>query len=210
MSIYLFDFDGTLVDSMPMWEDIDRRYLARYHIPVPEGLSERLIPLSEDATAAVFLELGCPGTVASVRAEHDRMAQEEYEQRVPLKEGARELLDHLRASGAIIGIISASTLTRMLPCIARLGLSGYFNLILPCGEYDMHKNTAAPYELALQTLGVRAEDAVFVDDFHGNVKGAKQAGLCSIGVYDSVGAASWETMQKTADFCVTSLTELLG
>ena len=207
--VYLFDFDGTLVDSMPMWEDIDRRYLARYDIPVPEGLSERLIPLSEDATAAVFLELGCPGTVASIRAEHDRMAQEEYEHTIPLKEGARELLDHLRASGATIGIISASTLTRMLPCIARLGLSGYFNLILPCGEYDMHKNTAKPYELALQTLGVHAEDAVFIDDFQGNIAGAKLASLTTVGVYDSVGAASWEAMQKTADLCVTSLTELM-
>ena len=208
--IYLFDFDGTLVDSMTMWEDIDRRYLTRYGIPVPEGLSERLIPLDEDATAAVFVELGCPGTPQSIRAEHDRMAQEEYEQRIPLKPGARELLEQLRASGAKLGIVSASTLPRMLPCIARLGLTGYFNIILPCGEYGLHKNTPAPYELALQTLGLCAEDAVFIDDFHGNVKGAKQAGLTTIGVYDSVGDAGWATMQKTADLCVTSLFELLS
>lgn len=207
--VYLFDFDGTLVDSMPMWEDIDRRYLAKHNIPVPEGLSERLIPLNEDDTAAVFLELGCPGTVASIRAEHDRMAQEEYENSIPLKEGARELLSCLKERGAILGIISASTLQRMLPCIARLGMTGYFNIILPCGEYSMSKNTAEPYCLALQTLGVNADEAVFVDDFYGNIDGARMAGITTVGVYDSVGASTWDQMQRSADLCVMSLTELL-
>ena len=207
--LILLDFDGTLVDSMDMWVGIDEKIFALNNLPVPSGLTERLIPLNEDETAAVFLEYGCQGTVESIRALHDRLAQEQYEHHIPLKEGARELLDTLREQGVKLGIVSASILTRMLPCIQRLGLSGYFSVILPCGEYNVNKHTPVPYQMALEAVGVDAADAVFVDDFYGNVNGAKQAGLSTIGVYDRVGDANWENMKKSADLCVLSLRELL-
>ena len=207
--LVLLDFDGTLVDSMSMWVDIDRQIFAASGLPVPDGLTERLIPLSEDETAAVFLEYGCHGTVESIRAMHDRLAQEQYEKIIPLKPGAKQLLDTLRENDIKLGIVSAATLGRMLPCISRLGLTGYFSVILPCGDIGINKHTAEPYQLALKTLSTNAEYAVFVDDFYGNIKGAKMAGLSTIGVYDSVGDANWADMKQTADICVLSLEELL-
>ena len=206
--LVLLDFDGTLVDSMSMWVDIDRQIFAASGLPVPDGLTERLIPLNEDETAAVFLEYGCQGTVESIRAMHDRLAQEQYEKIIPLKPGAKELLDALRAKDIKLGIVSAATLGRMLPCIARLGLTGYFSIILPCGDIGINKHTAEPYQMALETLNVDAEHAVFVDDFYGNINGASMAGLSTIGVYDSVGDANWPQMQQSADLCVLSLEDI--
>jgi HAD superfamily hydrolase (TIGR01509 family) len=207
--LVLLDFDGTLVDSMSMWVDIDRQIFAASGLPVPDGLTERLIPLNEDETAAVFLEYGCQGTVESIRAMHDRLAQEQYEKIIPLKPGAKELLDALRAKDIKLGIVSAATLGRMLPCIARLGLTGYFSIILPCGDIGINKHTAEPYQMALETLNVNAEHTVFIDDFYGNINGASMAGLTTIGVYDSVGDANWPQMQQSADLCVLSLEDIL-
>jgi HAD superfamily hydrolase (TIGR01509 family) len=207
--LVLLDFDGTLVDSMSMWVDIDRQIFAASGLPVPDGLTERLIPLNEDETAAVFLEYGCQGTVESIRAMHDRLAQEQYEKFISLKPGAKELLDALREKDIKLGIVSAATLGRMLPCIARLGLTGYFSIILPCGDIGINKHTAEPYQMALETLNVDAEHAVFVDDFYGNINGASMAGLSTIGVYDSVGDANWPQMQQSADLCVLSLEDIL-
>jgi HAD superfamily hydrolase (TIGR01509 family) len=207
--LVLLDFDGTLVDSMSMWVDIDRQIFAASGLPVPDGLTERLIPLNEDETAAVFLEYGCQGTVESIRAMHDRLAQEQYEKFIPLKPGAKELLDALRAKDIKLGIVSAATLGRMLPCIARLGLTGYFSIILPCGDIGINKHTAEPYQMALETLNVDAEHTVFIDDFYGNINGASMAGLSTIGVYDSVGDANWPQMQQSADLCVLSLEDIL-
>ena len=207
--LVLLDFDGTLVDSMSMWVDIDRQIFAASGLPGPDGLTERLIPLNEDETAAVFLEYGCQGTVESIRAMHDRLAQEQYEKIIPLKPGAKELLDALRAKDIKLGIVSAATLGRMLPCIARLGLTGYFSIILPCGDIGINKHTAEPYQMALETLNVDAEHTVFIDDFYGNINGASMAGLSTIGVYDSVGDANWPQMQQSADLCVLSLEDIL-
>lgn len=207
--LILFDFDGTLVDSMSMWVDIDRQIFAASNLPVPEGLTERLIPLNEDETAAVFLEYGCQGTVQSIRALHDRLAQEQYENIIPLKPGAKQLIELLRAKDIKLGIVSAATLGRMLPCIQRLGMTGYFSIILPCGELGINKHTAEPYQMALDMMSIPASEAVFIDDFYGNTLGAKAAGLATVGVYDSVGDANWPQMQKSADLCVLSLDELI-
>ncbi len=206
--LILFDFDGTLVDSMAMWIDIDRKIFEINGLPVPEGLTERLIPLNEDETAAVFLEYGCQGTIESIRALHDELAQEQYEKYIQLKPGARQLLEALRDRGVKVGIVSASTLSRMLPCINRLGLTGYFSIILPCGEYDVNKHTPEPYRMALHSLGADAADAVFVDDFYGNVLGAKAAGLTTVGIYDPAGDTTWEQMKQHAALSVNSLNEL--
>jgi HAD superfamily hydrolase (TIGR01509 family) len=207
--LILFDFDGTLVDSMDMWVGIDEKIFALNNLPVPKGLTERLIPLNEEETAKVFLEYGCQGTVESIRALHDQLAQEQYDHHIQLKPGVREVLKELRDRDIQLGIVSASVLSRMLPCITRLGLDDYFSTILPCGELGMNKHTAEPYTLLLETLMMAPEDTVFVDDFYGNLNGAKLAGLTTVGVYDRVGHANWETMQKCADLCVLSLSELL-
>ena len=207
--LVLLDFDGTLVDSMSMWVDIDRQIFAASGLPVPEGLTERLIPLNEDETAAVFLEYGCQGTVESIRALHDRLAQEQYENVLQLKPGAKQLLDLLREQDVKLGIVSASTLGRMLPCIQRLGLTGYFSIILPCGELGINKHTAEPYENAMNIMGMQAAESLFVDDFYGNLLGAKAAGVTTIGMYDSVGEANWPKMQQSADVCVLSFDDLL-
>ena len=207
--LVLLDFDGTLVDSMSMWVDIDRQIFAASGLPVPDGLTERLIPLNEDETAAVFLEYGCQGTVESIRAMHDRLAQEQYENIIPLKPGAKQLLDLLRENNIQLGIVSAATLGRMLPCIQRLGLTGYFSIILPCGDLGINKHTAAAYKMALDTLKIAASDAIFIDDFYGNVLGAKAAGVTTVGVYDSVGDANWSDMLRSADICVLSMCELV-
>ena len=207
--LVLLDFDGTLVDSMSMWVDIDRQIFAASGLPVPDGLTERLIPLNEDETAAVFLEYGCQGTVESIRAMHDRLAQEQYENIIPLKPGAKQLLDLLRENNIQLGIVSAATLGRMLPCIQRLGLTGYFSIILPCGDLGINKHTAAAYKMALDTLKIAASDAIFIDDFYGNVLGAKTAGVTTVGVYDSVGDANWSDMLRSADVCVLSMCELV-
>ena len=116
----------------------------------------------------------------------------------------------LRAKDIKLGIVSAATLGRMLPCIARLGLTGYFSIILPCGDIGINKHTAEPYQMALETLNMDAEHTVFIDDFYGNINGANMAGLSTIGVYDSVGDANWGDMQRTADVCVLSMDDLLS
>ena len=204
----LFDFDGTLVDSMGMWGRVDMTIAKRHGATVPPNFLDMLVPMSETESAQCFLDHGCHGTVESIMAEINELANAEYANTIELKPGARALLDRLRERGIKLALVTAATVERILPCLARHGLSGYFSLILTCEDAGLPKNDPAIYERALGYLGVTAKQAVFFDDNLTAVQTAKQVGLATVGVYDEHAHHRWEEMKKTADAVVESFEKI--
>jgi HAD superfamily hydrolase (TIGR01509 family) len=138
----------------------------------------------------------------------NELANAEYANTIELKAGARALIEALYARGVKLGLLTAATLERILPCLERHGMLGYFSLILTCDAAGLPKNDPAIYEMALGHLGVTAEQAVFFDDNLTAVATAKQAGLATVGVYDEHADHRWEQMKRTADATLTSFEEL--
>ena len=96
----LFDLDGTLVDSMWMWGAIDVEYLGRHGLEVPAGLQQAIEGMSFSETAIYFKERFClPDSLDVIKAEWISMSREKYAHEVPLKPGAREFLEYLKAHG---------------------------------------------------------------------------------------------------------------
>ncbi|MBO5898002.1 MAG: HAD family phosphatase [Clostridia bacterium] len=207
--VFIFDFDGTLVDSMGMWGRVDMTIAERHGATVPPNFLDMLVPMSEEESAQCFLDHGCHGTVESIMQEINELANAEYANSIELKAGARELLERLRERGVKLGLLTAATLERILPCLERHGLLGYFSLILTCDAVGLPKNDPAIYKKALALLGVAAEQTLFFDDNVTAVATAKQAGLATVGVYDEHAAHRWEEMKRTADVTVVSFEELL-
>ena len=88
----IFDADGTLLDSMPMWRDITYEYAQQKGIHAPEGLHRTLNRLSLEQCAAYYQGLGVPGTVEEIAQELSQCALEGYRTRVPEKPHAGEFL----------------------------------------------------------------------------------------------------------------------
>ncbi len=204
----LFDFDGTLVDSMGMWKRVDMTIVERHGATVPDDFLDMLVPLSEEDTAQCFLDYGCRGTVESILNEIDELADAEYVNTIKLKPGAKMLAERLRANGVKIGLVTAATPSRILPCLERNGMTGYFGLILTCDGIGLPKSDPEIYRTALRYLDVRAEDALFFDDHVAAIRAAKEAGLTTVGVYDDQAASRWEEMCGTADAVIRSFEEV--
>ena len=82
----IFDLDGTLVDSMWMWEDIDIEYLGRYGLSCPEDLQKAIEGMSFTETAVYFKErFGLPDSIEEIKEAWIAMSLEKYEKEVPLK-----------------------------------------------------------------------------------------------------------------------------
>ena len=93
----IFDLDGTLMDSMWMWQDIDIEYLGRFQIPVPENLQVEIEGMGFTETAIYFKEtFHLPDTVEQIKADWNQMAYEKYAHQVPLKKGAFRLLREMK------------------------------------------------------------------------------------------------------------------
>ena len=206
--IWLFDFDGTLVDSMGMWQEVDEAILARHGVTVPDGFSDMLVPLSEQETAQCFLDHGCSGTVESIMQEINELADHKYATSIELKPGARALLDELKRRGVKMALVTAATLPRILPCLDRNGLSGYFNLILNCDAVGLPKSDPEIYRAALRYLGGTVEDAVFFEDNVTALSTAASIGIATVGIYDDHAARHWENLKKQATVALRSFEEI--
>ena len=117
----IFDADGTLVDSMPMWNSITYEYAALKGVYAPPGLSKTLNAMCLEQCAAYYRDvLGVPGTLSAITAEIVEMAREKYRTAVPEIPGAAEFAAALRARGIHTAVATASDLKTLWPALERL------------------------------------------------------------------------------------------
>ena len=94
----IFDLDGTLIDSMWLWKEIDVEYLGRFQIPYPEDLPDGIGGMSFSETAVFFQNyFQLPRTVEEIMEDWNEMALWKYTHEIALKPGAKEFLHHLKA-----------------------------------------------------------------------------------------------------------------
>lgn len=118
----IFDADGTLLDSMPMWRDITYEYAQQKGIHAPEGLHRTLNRLSLEQCAAYYQGLGVAGTVEEIAQELSQCALEGYRTRVPEKPHAGEFLRLLQENHIHIAVATASNREGVLAALDRLGM----------------------------------------------------------------------------------------
>ena len=104
----IFDADGTLLDSMPMWQAITYEYAQSKGVAAPEGLHKVLNRLSLEQCATFYQSLGIPGTREDIVEELSQFALEGYRTRVGEKPHAREFLELLRDNHISVAVATAS------------------------------------------------------------------------------------------------------
>lgn len=128
---FLFDLDGTLVDSMWIWESIDVEYLDRFGLELPEDLHSCIEGMSFSETAQYFKErFSIPDTLEKMKSDWNRMAWEKYTQEVPLKSGIREFLRYHRARGVKMAVATSNSRELAEAVIAVHGLTDTFDVIV--------------------------------------------------------------------------------
>jgi HAD superfamily hydrolase (TIGR01509 family) len=180
----LFDLDGLLVDSEPLWFEVERAVMARLGGQWGPGDQEALIGGSLDRTVAYVLAKagrpppGGPGQVA--RWLLDGMTKLMLARGVPVQPGARELLAEVAAAGIPYALVTSSARQIMDAALAVTGMS--FPVTV-CGE-DVRrtKPDPEPYLLAAARLGVPPPGCVVLEDSPNGVAAARAAGCAVIAV----------------------------
>lgn len=109
ISAVLFDLDGTLVDSMWMWEAIDVEYLGRYGLECPSDLQKAIEGMSFSETAVYFKErFNLPDSIEEIKQAWVEMSLEKYQKEVPVKPGVREFLEEISIRGIKAGIATSN------------------------------------------------------------------------------------------------------
>ena len=195
---YLFDFDGTLVNSMATFSSVMIRILDEHGIKYGDDIIKIITPLGYGGTAKYFRELGIDRTVEDLVATMNEYARPDYENVIPAKESVIETLRALKERGESLNILTASPHIMLDPCLIRLGIYDLFDNVWSSDDFGTTKSNPEIYKMAAERLGVAVGEVIFVDDNVNAVRTAKTAGAVAYGIFDESSADSVEEMKNVA------------
>jgi len=202
----IFDFDGTLLDSMHFWSELDREYLLRKsRVPEPHH-ADIFKKMSMQETLAYFQTVyGIAESKEEILAEINSMAEEAYRNQLVLKEGALQLLMQLRQQGVRMCIATANHRPLVEAALQHFGITDYFCTIITCTEIGCGKDQPEIFHLAHQILATPIEETlVFEDSLHAVIT-AKEAGFRVVGVYDESSKNDADAIRGFAEEYLLSL-----
>lgn len=210
MKYYLFDFDGTLVDSMPTFCSCMLRILDENHIVYPADITKTITPLGLNGTAEYFID------VLGVQMEKDQLMLlmkeymlDAYFYTIPTKANVEQVLKELKNRGASLNILTASPHVTLDACVKRLGLWELFDNIWSCDDFATTKANPDIYRQVAQRLNTTVEKVLFLDDNINADQTAKTAGMKVCGVFDPSSEDMVEQMKAVNDYYIFDFKELL-
>ncbi len=206
----LFDLDGTLVDSMWMWKQIDIEYLAKKNVPMPEDLQRSIEGRSFYETAVYFKErFSLKEDTRQIMDEWNEMAADMYGHRVPLKRGAREFLKYLKDNGFKTGISTSNSKYLTGIALNAHGILAYFDCIRAgCNEIS-GKPAPDVYLLSAEDLGLKPENCLVFEDLVAGIMAGKAAGMKVCAIWDDFSDYQLDEKKSLADYYIHDYYELL-
>ena len=205
---YLFDFDGTLVDSMPTFVSVMLRILDEHNTKYGDDIVKIITPLGYHGAAEYFRSLGLPKSADEIVGLMNSYAQSEYENNIEAKTGVIDTLRTLYESGASLNVLTASPHIMLDPCLKRLGIFDLFDNVWSCDDFQTTKANPEIYRMAANRLGCKADEVIFIDDNVNAVKTARLAGMRAFGVYDDSSKDLVDEMKNASDRYLYTLCEL--
>lgn len=208
MNTYLFDFDGTLVDSMPTYVSAMLRILDENGVAYGNDIVKIITPLGLNGTAEYYIQLGITLPKTEILKLMGEYMLDGYLYHIPAKDNVIPVLQKLKAAGAYLNVLTASPHITLDPCLKRLGIYDLFENVWSCDDFNTTKADPKIYKMVAERMGKPVEQVLFLDDNLNADKTAKEAGMLVCGVYDESSKDYVEEMKATTDFYIYDFTEL--
>ena len=204
----IFDVDGTLLDSMAIWEDAGARYLKGLGIQAQEDLGKLLFPMSLQEGAAYMkdrydLKLSVSQIIEGV----GDTVRDYYFYEAPLKNGAADFLGKLSRKDIPMAVATSSKLEHIEAAFKRLNVNQYFQKIFTCSQVGAGKSRPDIYFAAGRYLGTEPRETYVFEDVLHAIETADKAGFKTVGVYDRFSELKQEEIRKHSDIYLEDLTD---
>ena len=181
----IFDLDGTLLDSMFIWDTIGEEYLRSLGKEPHEDLKETFMTLTLEEAAEYYREhYGVTLSVKEIVDGVNAMVEQTYRTKVTLKSGVAEYLAWLRENGVRMCVATVTDRYLVEETLERLGVRHYFSEIFTCAEVGFGKDKPIIYQKALEHLETEKRDTYVFEDMLFALNTAKTDGFPTVGVYD--------------------------
>ena len=206
----IFDLDGTLVDSMWMWKNIDIEYLKRFNIDLPPNLQSDIEGMSFTETAHYFKRrFEIEDSIDKIKSDWNKMSEDMYRNDIKLKNGAKSLLEFLKENNIKIGLATSNSKELTNICLEAVGIKEYFDCIVTGCDVTKGKPDSEIYLKNANILNVLPEKCLVFEDIPVGITAAKNAGMQVCAVYDDYSKEYDEEKKNIADYYVENLTSEL-
>ncbi len=207
----IFDLDGTLIDSMGVWFQVDVEYLSKRNIEVEENLFSQVEGGNSFIEIAQFFKkrFNLPDTLEEIMNEWTEMVAHHYKNNVKLKPGAFELIQYLKGKNIKLGIGTSNSKYLTEIVLKENDVLRYFDCIVAgCEEIKGKPFPDIFLKLASQ-LKVDASECIVIEDVLVGVKAAKKAGMKVYAIYDKYSKKEKTEISEIADFYADDFKEIL-
>ena len=208
MNTYLFDFDGTLVDSMTTYAAMMLGILAENNVPHEKDIIKITTPLGYIKTAELFHNMGLAKPAEDILRMMNERAVKAYTYDVPAKAHVIDALRRLKARGGDLNVLTASPHAMLDPCLKRLGIWDLFTNVWSCEDFGTTKADPNIYHMAAKKIGRPVDEIWFLDDNLGADRTAKAAGMRVSGVYDASSAEYEQEIRAACDAYLVDFSEI--
>ena len=208
--VYIFDLDGTLIDSMPVGIGIVLGFLKEKGIDYPDDIVTTLTPLGYKGSAKYIADhLSGGGQLEQIYEYFQAQTLRAYGETIPLKAHVKETLEGLKAQGYRLNVLTASPQLLTDICLKRLGVYDLFDNVWSIDAFGLTKADEQIYIEAAKRIGVAPEECIMADDNLHVLQTAKKVGMATVGVYDESSKDVMEEMCAIADKYVVDFADLL-
>ena len=207
----VFDLDGTLIDSMEIWREIDEEFFAKRGMPVPAHYQEDIAHLGFRDVAAFTVKNYLPHErVEDMIAEWNEMCRQKYGAKGSgkyFKPDARRGVLAVGGQGVRLCVATASSPERSVPALKEGGIYGAFEGFFTVDDAGRNKSFPDIFLMAAERLGLPPADCVAFEDSLTALRAAKRAGMQTVAVYDKSSEGQTESLKAEADAFVYAFSE---
>jgi len=207
---YIFDLDGTLLDTASIWDVLNRAFFKKRSIPFPEDYQASIAALPFPEVALYTKNrFNLPDTQEELMAEFLADAIHAYAHNVALKPGARDYLQRLKDAGHRLAVATAAPRELLTPALKNNDIYHLFDAICTTQDAGHGKTRPDVFLLAAQKINAPPQACVVFDDILPALQSAKQAGMLTCGVRDDQRAEVWAEIQQVADFTLLDFRDVM-
>ena len=213
MKSLIFDVDGTILDSMPMWLELENNILKKYgHTmdSLDKDTKDTIESLSIEGMSKFIAEtIATDMTFEEVFNYFQSLIDYKYANEVDAKAGSVDKIKYLKAKGFKLAVASSSSSDCIIKAFKRLGIYECFDIIATADNTGLRKSEDEFWKSLIEKLGKDKNQVILYDDAIYAITQAKKLGIEVVGIKDFPwNEKDWEKIQQTAAYTLDGICDI--